>query len=155
LRQPLNFDDQFAFHRTGSITAAIITLLRAVCSILTSDDYVHVLSFDFSKAFDAVRHETLLKKMATFKLPDNMHNWIKDFFSDRRHCTRYAGQCSSVADMAIVIQGCGLGPASYIVTAADLHPLTRPLTTGNRTVKFADDTYWSCRHQTRVCDSRK
>ena len=32
------------------------------------------------------------------------------------------------------MQGWGLGPASYIVTAADL-------TTGNRIVKFADDTY--------------
>ena len=31
----------------------------------------------------------------------------------------------------------GLGPASYIITAADLHPVTN----GNRIVKFADDTY--------------
>ena len=38
---------------------------------------------------------------------------------------------------ASVIQGSSLGPASYIVTAADLHPLT----TGNRIFKFADDTY--------------
>jgi len=42
---------------------------------------------------------------------------------------RYASQWSSVADIkASVIQGSGLGPASYIVTAADLHPLT----TGDR-----------------------
>jgi len=42
---------------------------------------------------------------------------------------RYAGQCSSVADIkASVIQGSGLGPASYIVAAADLHLLT----TGDR-----------------------
>ena len=50
----------------------------------------------------------------------------------------YAGQCSPVADIkASVIQGWDLGPASYIVTAADLHRLT----TGNRIAKFADDTY--------------
>jgi len=36
--------------------------------------------------------------------------------------TRYAGECSSVADEASDIQGSGLGPASYVVTAADLHP---------------------------------
>jgi len=67
-----------------------------------------------------------------------MYNWINDFFCDRQHCTRYAGQSSSVADItASIIQGSGLGPASYIVTAADLHPVMN----GNRIVKFSDDTY--------------
>jgi len=51
---------------------------------------------------------------------------------------RYAGECSTVAELiASVIQGSGLGPASFIVTAADLHPTTP----GNRIFKFADDTY--------------
>jgi len=141
LRQPsteLNFEDQFAFRPTGSTTAAIITLLHTVRSMLTSDDYVHVFSFDLTKAFDTVRHETLMNKMASLELPDNIYNWIKDFFSDRRHCTRYSGQCSTVADIkASVIQGSGLGPASYIITAADLHPVT----SDNKIVKFADDMY--------------
>jgi len=43
-----------------------------------------------------------------------------------------------VAEIKVsVIQGSSLGPASYIVSAADLLPLT----TGNRIFKFADDTY--------------
>jgi len=75
---------------------------------------------------------------ATLKLPDNIYNWIDDFFRDRQHCSRYAGQSSSVAAVtASIIQGSGLGPASYIITAADLHPVT----SGNRMVKFTDDTY--------------
>jgi len=36
-----------------------------------------------------------------------------------------------------MIQGSRLGPASYVVTAADLYPCT----TGNRIFKYADDTY--------------
>jgi len=39
--------------------------------------------------------------------------------------------------MASVIQGSSLGPALFIVTAADL----RPLQPGNVIIKFADDTY--------------
>ena len=59
-------------------------------------------------------------------------------FTDRHHCTRYAGRLSTVAAIkASVIQGCGLGPASYVVTAADLHRCT----TGNRIFKYGDDTY--------------
>ena len=38
---------------------------------------------------------------------------------------------------ASIIQGSGLGPASYVVTASDLHPVTP----GNIMVKYADDTY--------------
>jgi len=72
----LDFEDQFAFRPTGSTTAAIITLLYAVRSILTSDDYVHVFSFDFSKAFDTVRYETLMNKMTTLEIHDNIYNRI-------------------------------------------------------------------------------
>jgi len=72
------------------------------------------------------------------QLPDSIYNWVRDFFSNRYHCTRYAGHLSTVADIeASVIQGSGLGPASYVVTAADLHPCT----IGNRIFKYADDTY--------------
>jgi len=135
----LNFDDQFAFRPSGSTTAAVIALLHTVRSILSSNEFVHVFSFYFSKAFDTVRHETLMNKMATLDLPDNIFNWIREFFSDRYHCTRYAGKCSLVTEIkAIVIQESGLCPVSYnIVTAADLHRLF----TGNRIFKFADDTY--------------
>jgi len=115
----------------------IITLLHSVRSMLTTSDYVHVFAFDFSKAFDTVKHYTLMTKMASLELPDNIYNWINDFFRDRQHCTRYAGQSSSVAAItASIIQGSGLSPALYIIMAADFHPATN----GNRIVKFADDT---------------
>ena len=48
------------------------------------------------------------------------------------------GQCSTVAKIKTsVIQGSGVGPSSYIITAGDLHPITP----GNRLFKFADDIY--------------
>jgi len=53
-------------------------------------------------------------------------------------CFWSAIQCSTVAEIkASVIQGFGVGPSSYIITAGDLHPITP----GNRLFKFADDTY--------------
>jgi len=81
LRHPsagLNFDDQFAFRPSGSTTAAVIALLHTVRSMLSLNAFVHVFSFDFSKAFDTVRHETL-NKMATLDLPDNIFNCIRVF----------------------------------------------------------------------------
>jgi len=86
-------------------------------------------------------------------IPDNIYNWIKAFFEQHYHCTRYARECSTVAAVkASVIQGSGLGPASFIVTAADLHPTTP----GNRIFKFANDTYLVVpRRQTQALDWTK
>jgi len=82
LHQPasgLKSDDQFGFRPSGSTTAAIIAMLDTVRTMLTSHQYVRLLCFDFSKAFDTVRHATLMHKMAALAVPDIIYNWIKDF----------------------------------------------------------------------------
>ena len=68
------FEDQFAFRPTGSTTAALIYLLHTLTELLLTHDYVHVIALDFSKAFDTVRHYTLVSKLANFTLPDYLHN---------------------------------------------------------------------------------
>ena len=63
LRDPppqLNFEDQYAFRPTGLTTAAITAILHTVRSMLLTNEYAHVFAFDFSKAFDTVRHSTLM-----------------------------------------------------------------------------------------------
>ena len=49
-------EDQYAFRPTGSTTAALISILQQVTDLLTTNDYVTLISLDFSKAFDSVRH---------------------------------------------------------------------------------------------------
>ena len=79
-----------------------------------------------------------MEKMAELRLPNEIYNWIKGFFGSHSHCTKYSGEIPEQADIhASVIQGSGLGPVSYFVTAADL----RPINGKNRMIKFADDTY--------------
>jgi len=134
----LIFFDQYGFHPTGSTTAAIITLLSTVTELLQSNPYVVVISLDFSKAFDTVRHSTLLAKMAELDLPMPVYNWIVDFLEGHTHRTVFNGEESpAISISATIIQGSGIGPASYAVTVADL----RPMHSGNSLVKFADDTY--------------
>jgi hypothetical protein len=99
---------------------------------------VIVIALDFSKAFDTVRHASLFQKLADLRLPEEVFNWMVDFFSNHSHCTKFGGETYAFADInASVIQGSALGPASYLVNAADLHPVHD----GNAMVKFADDTY--------------
>ena len=132
------FADQFAFRPTGSTIAAMVALLRTVCIMLSVNPYVLVFVLDFSKAFDTVRHKTVMEKVADLHMPDQIYNWIVDFLCNHSHCTRYANVNSSVATVtASIIQGSGLGPTAYLVNAADL----RPLQADNDIIKLADDTY--------------
>ena len=56
------FQDQFALRPTGSPTSAIIHLTQRVSDLLQEHQFVHVIALDFSKAFDTVRHNTLMQK---------------------------------------------------------------------------------------------
>ena len=134
----LNFSDQFAFQPSASTTAALIHLLHTITTLLESNPYVIVYALDFSKAFDSVRHSAVLDKYLMLNMPDNIYNWIESFFRDHSHCTKFGTEVSEFRKiMASIIQGSAIGPASYVVTAADLHPVTP----GNSMHKYADDTY--------------
>ena len=55
---------------------------------------------------------------------DTVYNWLVDFFSGRRHCTRYKGSTSTMLDITTsIIQGSAVGPVSYVINAADLNTL--------------------------------
>ena len=71
----LSFADQFAFRPGGSTTAALIALLRSITTMLRTNPYVVVITLDFSKAFDTVRHSTFAEKLASLDMPDCVYNW--------------------------------------------------------------------------------
>jgi ribonucleases P/MRP protein subunit RPP40 len=134
----LSFVGQYAFRPTGSTAAAIISSLDKITNLLVTEPYVIVISLDFSKAFDRIRHKSLMDKMAAMDLPDHINNWLINFFNCHSHCVEHNGEISTLKEItASVIQGSAVGPAAYVVYAADLQPVNR----GNDVVKYADDTY--------------
>jgi len=76
----------YSFRPTGSTTAALIFILHTVARLLTTHPYVVVIAIDFSKAFDNVRHSTLLNKMADLDIPDDVYNWLVSYISGHSHC---------------------------------------------------------------------
>ena len=134
----LDFSDQFAFQPTASTTAALIHLLQTITNHLQTNPYVIVYAMDFSKAFDSVRHKSVLDKFSQLSIPDHIYNWIEDFFRHHSHCTKFGDEVSDFQSiLASIIQGSAIGPAAYVVTASDL----RPVNQGNTMHKYADDTY--------------
>jgi len=67
--------------------------------MLDSNPFVRVIALDFSKAFDTVRHSTLLEKLAMLNLPDEVYNWLKNYFDGLSHSARLGRQMSTFVDI--------------------------------------------------------
>jgi hypothetical protein len=132
----LIFSDQYAFRPTGSATAALIAVIDTVTELLRSGSVVVLISLDFSKAFDRIRHKTLLDKFDKLDIDDNIYAWLCSYFEDREHSTKFQDQVSNTRTInASVVQGSSIGPGSFSVAASDL----KAKNTCFRMFKFADD----------------
>ena len=105
----------------------------------TSDTPVlHLIALDFSKAFDTVRHSTLLDKCRHFPLLDSLYNWLAKYLEDRQHITKFGGMLSDLRRItASIVQGSGIGPTAFVLTASDLRALSLLIFLN----KYADDCY--------------
>jgi hypothetical protein len=74
--------------------------------MLVDNPYVIVIAIDFTKAFDTVRQATLAEKLALLNIPDNVYNWLRNFFTHRLHCTVFQGHTSTRQQItAGIVQG--------------------------------------------------
>ena len=94
-----------------------------------------MLVLDFSKAFDRVPHQRLLRKLQHFGVRGSLHSWIASFLSDRYQSVVVEGRSSdSVLVVSGVPQGSVLGPMLFLLIINDL-----PDKIASNTRLFADD----------------
>ena len=75
---------------------------------------VHVISFDYSKAFDTITHGTVAEAIAKIEMPDSIYNRIIDYLDNRTHYTKFQNCASKRAAItAGVVQGSVLGPTLF------------------------------------------
>ena len=116
----------------------VIEHVNIFCYLFSKSTYpfVHLIALDFSKAFDTVRHSTMMGKFSNFPIPDNVYNWVVNFLTNRCHHTKFSNLLSILAFInASIVQGSGLGPCSFVLDASDLHPQDLI----NLLFKYADD----------------
>jgi hypothetical protein len=59
------------------------------------------------------------------QLPNNSYNWVETIFHNHSHFTKFADKVSPIKTIwASTIQASSLDTAFYVVTAADLCPVT-------------------------------
>ena len=90
----LSLDDHYAFRPIGSTIAALIQLLNTITSVLITDKFLLILCLYYSEALDTVRHLSLTEKVAQFDPPDDVYNWLAEYFYGHFRCAQYQGDLS-------------------------------------------------------------
>ena len=108
---------------------------------LDSKQHCASLFIDFSKAFDTVDHNVLLRRLANIGLSASAVSWFSSYLSDRAQCVKVDG-CSSdtLAVHKGVPQGSILGPLLFTIY---INELGKNVENANFHL-YADDTVIYC-----------
>lgn len=129
-------DKQFGFRNKRSTMLQLLHVLDVWTEMLDNKQAIDVFYLDFSKAFDRVPHERLLRKLYAYGIQGNVLGWIRNFLKDRSQRVQIQGSFSEWKPVTSGIpQGSVLGPVLFILFINDLPDVIKSLCS-----LFADDT---------------
>ena len=110
--------DQHAFVKGRRISHMLRELYDIIENEKLHNSNTILLSIDYSKAFDTIKTQAILKSLQVYGFGEYFSRWIKILLSNRTCCIRNAGYISSEFPMERgVRQGCPISPILFILTS--------------------------------------
>lgn len=114
-------DSQHGFLRGRSTSTALLSYSNDISDSLDKGMCVDSAYFDFSKAFDSVRHDYLLQKLSNIGISGYLLKWIINYLKNRTQVVNIRGFLSNERQVSSgVIQGSVLGPLFFTVYVNDI-----------------------------------
>lgn len=134
----LLFKHQHGFRAGHSTATAVVDLLTTIYSLIDENFIVCAVFLDFSKAFDVLNHDILLRKLsAQFGFSKESVEWVHSYLCDRSQCVKIGNTCSPILSLSHgVPQGSLLGPLLFLLFINDFHSC---LDSGSM-IMYADDS---------------
>ena len=136
-RYGINYEGQYGFRKNRNTTDAILDLTGNILEGFDKGMISIALFLDMTKAFDSIKHETLLKKMECYGIRGCVLQWFRNYLSNRNLKVIFQNVLSNEFPVKCgVPQGSVLGPLLYSLLVNDM---PRSLKFSN-CVLYADDT---------------
>ena len=130
------YENQYGFRPGRCCEHALLNAQNSILDSLTKRKISLLLFIDFSKAFDMVEHEILLKKLEYYGIRGIALAWLKSYLSDRKQFVSVNGTDSTKQVIKHgVPQGSILGPLLFVIYINDIPNIA----TFAKFILYADD----------------
>ena len=114
-------EEQHGFVPGRSCQSQLLVHYKDIYEAMEEGVRIDTVFLDFSKAFDKVDHNILLKKLAKHGIKGKIGNWIKEFLTNRKFCVIANETVSEQEDvLSGVPQGTVLAAILFVIMISDI-----------------------------------